>query len=110
MMPHVDYRFYWGLSMPNLTPTTTISALQEASLTDRIRAFIAEYLRMDFDYIRADVHLHDDLGLDYLDVFELAIQLEKAFAREDTFDDADEVEFVGDLIFHIEQGLKRMRR
>jgi acyl carrier protein len=92
--------------MSDLTITPRITALQEKSLTDMIRAFTAEHLRMEFGDITADAHFRDDLGLDYLDVIELAILLEKEFANGDTFDESDEIEFVGDLISHIEKSLK----
>jgi acyl carrier protein len=93
--------------MSDSTTNPRIAALQGESLTDMIRAFTAEHLRMEFGDITADAHFRDDLGLDYLDVIELAILLEKEFANEDTFDESDDIEFVSDLISHIEKSLKQ---
>ena len=99
--------------MNSLTLTRRISALQEASLTSRIRAFIAEHLSVDVESITTDSHLSDDFGLDLLDIVELTILLEDQFTNGDGTDEADEavqIEFVGDLICHIEGGNLAMAR
>jgi acyl carrier protein len=88
--------------MNNLTLTRRISALKEASLTSKIRAFIAEHLSVDVESITADSHFSDDLGLDLLDVVELTILLEDQFTKGCATDEAVQMEFVGDLICHIE--------
>ena len=58
---------------------------------------------MDFEDISMDAHFRDDLGLDYLDVVELAMLLEKQFAKGHTADEVEEIEFVGGLICQIEK-------
>ena len=71
-------------------------------LAIKIRTFIAEHLRVDVDCIGVDSHFRDDLGLDLLDVVELTILLEEEFVSREITDANEDIEFVGDLIHHIE--------
>ena len=57
---------------------------------------------MDVDSVVVDTHFRDDLGLDLLDVVELTMLIEKEFVKREITDANDEIEFVGDLIQHIE--------
>ena len=71
-------------------------------LATRIRIFIAERLGVDVDSVIVDSHFRDDLGLDLLDVVELTMLIEEEFVKREITDSNDEIEFVGDLIQHIE--------
>jgi len=88
--------------MDSVTLSRRISALKEASLASKICTFIAEYLSVDVESITTDSHLSDDLGLDLLDVVELTILLEDQFTRGDVTNETVQIEFVGDLICHID--------
>jgi acyl carrier protein len=72
------------------------------SLTNRVRAFIAGHLKIDAESISADLRLSDDLGLDLLDIAELTVLIEEEFGS--IADDSDEIEFVSDLVSHVEKG------
>jgi acyl carrier protein len=76
--------------------------MNEDTLTNQIRLFIAKQLDLDFQDIGVEAHFHDDLGLDPLDVIELTILIEELFAPGRVINDDDQLELVGDLIRHIE--------
>ena len=75
---------------------------EEETLVAKIRTFIAQHLRVDLDSISIDSHFRDDLGLDLIDTVELTILIEKEFVNREIADASEEIEFVGDLIHHIE--------
>ena len=75
---------------------------EEETLVAKICTFIAQHLRVDLDSISIDSHFRDDLGLDLLDTVELTILIEKEFVNREVADASEEIEFVGDLIHHIE--------
>jgi acyl carrier protein len=76
--------------------------MNEDTLTTQIRLFIAKQLGLDFQDIGVEAHFNDDLGLDDLDVIELTILIEEQFAQGSVINDDDQIEFVRDLICHIE--------
>ena len=77
----------------------------EGFLASQIRAFIAQYLKVEVDSIGAHSHLADDFGLDLLDITELLVVLEEQFAADgELTDEPNQIEFVGDLIRYIEAG------
>jgi acyl carrier protein len=86
------------------------STLQEGSLANKIRTFIAGHLGVDVNSITVDSHFGEDLGLDLLDIVELTILLEEEFTNGEITDVAEEMEFVGDLIHHIEVYQCRFRK
>jgi acyl carrier protein len=96
-----------GLIMTGCTSTTE----EEGFVTSKIRALIAEYSATDIDSITADTHFADDLGYDQLDVLDLIIMIENQFVDMKFSEEAEQMEFVGDLIRQIErvgaQGSKR---
>jgi|SRR5271157_2579950 len=96
------------MTMPTLTHRA--STLTEGFLANRIRIFIAEHLATDADSISVDSHFRDDLGLDLLDVVELTILVEEEFTDGDIAEAAAEIEFVGDLVQHIEAYQSRRTR
>jgi acyl carrier protein len=77
------------------------SAAKELSLASKVRAFIAEHVRVDVESITANSHLSDDLGLDPLDVIELTILLEDQFTNGGVRDEAVAMQFVRDLVSHL---------
>jgi acyl carrier protein len=76
--------------------------MHEETLTDQIRLFIAKQLGLDLQDVAAEAHFNDDLGLDYLDVIELTILIEEQFAQGKVTNDDDQIEFVKDLVCHID--------
>jgi acyl carrier protein len=92
----------WGLSMSMLASSRGPSSPARDILSIRIRTFIADRLGVNVDTVIVDSHFRDDLGLDLLDVVELTMLIEKEFVKREIADSNDEIEFVGDLIQHIE--------
>jgi acyl carrier protein len=88
--------------MSILTLSRRTSSSEGGILAVKIRTFIAEHLRVEVDSIGVDSHFRDDLGLDLLDVVELTILVEEEFVNREFEDANEEMEFVGDLIHHIE--------
>jgi acyl carrier protein len=88
--------------MSILTLSRRTSSSEGGILAIKIRTVIAEHLRVDVDSIGVDSHFRDDLGLDLLDVVELTILLEEELVNREITDANEELEFVGDLIHHIE--------
>jgi acyl carrier protein len=77
--------------------------LQVTFDANEVRALIAEYLDIDAKRVTDEVHLSDDLGLDWLDKLELMILIEDKFVDVEFSDAAvQEIEVVGDLIRRIE--------
>jgi acyl carrier protein len=76
--------------------------MNEDTLTNQIRLFIAKQLGFDFQDIDVETDFNDDLGLDDLDVIELTILIEEQFAQGKVINDGDQIKFVKDLICHIE--------
>ena len=100
-----------GLIVTSSTLTRRTSAEEEGSVTSKVRALIAEHLEIDIESVTADTHFTDDLGFDQLDIVELIIMIEDQFGDVEISDEADRIEFVGDLVRQIEmvgaQGSKR---
>jgi acyl carrier protein len=76
--------------------------MHEETLTNQILLFIAKKLGLDLQDIAVEAHFNDDLGLDYLDVIELTILIEEQFAQGRATNDDDQIEFVRDLVCHID--------
>jgi acyl carrier protein len=68
--------------------------------SEKLRRFIARYLGVDVKELTDEVHLCDDLGLDWLDQLELLVVIEDEFVGIDFFANttAASLELVGDLI------------
>jgi acyl carrier protein len=92
-----------GLIMTSWTLTRRTSAEEEGFVTSKVRALIAEHLRIDVESVTTDTHFTDDLGIDQLDVLELMILIEDQFVDVEIPDEGDQIEFVGDLIRQIER-------
>jgi len=82
------------------------TAPQEAFDSAKARTLIAEYLGIDAKQVTDEAHF-GELGMDRYDRLELMILIEDAFIGvEITDNDAEQIEFVGDLIRHIEGNRK----
>jgi acyl carrier protein len=82
------------------------TAPQEAFDSDKARTLIAEYLGIEVKQVTDEAHF-GELGMDRYDRLELMILIEDAFIGvEITDNDAEQIEFVGDLIRHIEGNRK----
>jgi acyl carrier protein len=88
--------------MTTLTFTRRTSAIEKGNVTDKICAFIAEHLGFDVECVTVDSHFTDDLGMDLLDIVELTILIEDQFTDVQITDLDNEIEFVCDLVGHIE--------
>jgi acyl carrier protein len=88
--------------MTILTLRRQSAGLKEEFLANKICAYIAEHVGLDVESVDIDSHFEDDLGLDWLDTVELMILVEEQFAAGEVTYEADQIEFVGDLIRHIE--------
>jgi acyl carrier protein len=92
-----------GMFMAFNSLTTQQRMAIEEGFEITVRALIADYLDVDFKRVTDEAHFTDDLGADWLDRIELMILIEDHFVGvEITDDDAYQLEFVGDLIRHIE--------
>ena len=85
---------------------TQRTAPQEAFNSAKVRTLIAEYLGIETKQVTDEAHF-GEFGMDRYDRLELMILIEDAFIGvEITDNDADQIEFVGDLIRHIEGNMK----
>ena len=85
---------------------TQRTAPQEAFNSAKVRTLIAEYLGIEAKQVTDEAHF-GEFGMDRYDRLELMILIEDAFIGvEITDNDADQIEFVGDLIRHIEGNRK----
>jgi len=85
---------------------TQRTAPQEAFDSDKVRTLIAEYLGIEAKQVTDEAHF-GEFGMDRYDRIELMILIEDAFIGvEITDNDADQIEFVGDLIRHIEGNIE----
>jgi acyl carrier protein len=71
--------------------------------TEKVRALIAKNLDIDISRVTDDAHFIRDLGADWLDRLELIILVEEISGVEIADDEADLIEFVGDLIRYIDK-------
>ena len=82
------------------------TAPQEAFDSNKVRTLIAEYLGIEAKQLTDETHF-GEFGMDRYDRLELMILIEDAFIGvEITGNDADQIEFVGDLIRHIQGNRK----
>jgi acyl carrier protein len=85
---------------------TQLSVPQETFDSSKVRTLIAEYLGIEAEQVKDEAHF-GEFGMDRYDCLELMILIEDAFIGvEIRDDDADQIEFVGDLIRHIEGNRK----
>jgi len=91
------------MSIASLTSTDQPTAIKAVFATNDVRTFIANHLGVSVGCVTDEAHFTDDLGADWLDRLDLMIAVEDQFAGVEITDgDVDRIEFVGDLIRHIE--------
>ncbi len=73
------------------------------SVSDRVRAIIAEQLGVKLEEVTDSASFIEDLGADSLDTVELVMALEEEFGIEIPDEDAEKMVTVGDSIKYIEQ-------
>jgi acyl carrier protein len=86
--------------MTNLMPVPQAAATK-ANVLSKVRTLVAEHLGVAIEAINLNSHFADDLGLDPLDVLELAILVEERFPNLEVMD-GGELLFFGDLIEQIQ--------
>ena len=72
---------------------------------EKIKAIIAEVLKVDENEITMETTFTDDLGADSLDVFQIIMGLEEEFDIEIANEDAEKIVTVGDAVEQIKNAL-----
>ena len=72
------------------------------SVSDRVRAIIAEQLGVKLEEVTDAASFIEDLGADSLDTVELVMALEEEFGIEIPDEDAEKMVTVGDAIKYID--------
>lgn len=72
-------------------------------LEGKVIGIIGEQLACDKDSLVPEANLLDDLGADSLDVVELVMALEEAFAIEVPDEDAESIRTISDIVSYVEQ-------
>ena len=76
------------------------------TVAERVKRVIVKCACIDASLVGADVHLVRDLGLDSMDMLELALELREEFNTN--LPDADvEIATVGDMVKYIEAVIRR---
>ena len=75
----------------------------DPTISLKIRASLAEYLKRDPATILATQHLRDDLGLDSMAVIELLYRIEEAFALQIPDQDLVGMTTVGHVVGYVEK-------
>ncbi|MBQ1489333.1 MAG: acyl carrier protein [Lachnospiraceae bacterium] len=70
---------------------------------EKIKAIMMEQLNIEEDDITEDTSFKDDLGLDSLDLFELAMAIEEEFGVEIPQEDLEGIVTVGDAVEYIRE-------
>ena len=73
------------------------------SMSERVRAIIAEQLGVKLEEVTDTASFIEDLGADSLDTVELVMALEEEFGIEIPDEDAEKILTVGDAMRYIEQ-------
>ena len=70
---------------------------------DEVKKLLVDRLGVDEDKITEETSFTEDLGADSLDSIELVMELEDAFDKEISDDDAQQLTTVGSVINYIEE-------
>lgn len=70
---------------------------------EKIKAIICEQFELNADKVSEDSNLIGDLGLDSLDVIDLAMSVEDEFDIEVPDDAIDGIKTVGDIVRFVEE-------
>lgn len=68
-----------------------------------VKAILVDRLGVDEDKIGEETSFTDDLGADSLDIVELVMELEDAFGKEISDDDAQQLTTVGNVVDFIQK-------
>jgi acyl carrier protein len=99
------------MTIASLKMESNAMVREEVLAAKDVRTLIAQQLDVDIKRVTDEAHFTDDLGADWLDRLELMIVIEDRFADVViTDEDVDQIEVVGDLIRHIENGNSDRRR
>ena len=74
----------------------------ESSISERIRASLAQHLKRPVESIDLDDDLREDLGLDSLKMIELVFEIEEAFDFEVPNEDLPQLTTVADVVKYVE--------
>ena len=69
---------------------------------ERLIAVLAEYISVDAKKIDTDSSLRMDLGLNSLDLVNLAVSVENEFGVDISDRDLSRMKTVGDMLYHLE--------
>ncbi|SHH96467.1 acyl carrier protein [Clostridium collagenovorans DSM 3089] len=69
---------------------------------EKVKNILVKELSLDADQVTMEANLIDDLGVDSLDIFEVVMSLEEAFAIEISNDDIEDIKTVGDIVNYIQ--------
>ena len=72
---------------------------------EKLQGIIAEVLNVEADDITAETTFVEDLGADSLDIFQIVMGIEEAFAIEIPTDAAEKIVTVGDAVEQIKNAL-----
>jgi acyl carrier protein len=89
------------LEMTKLADTLTKDQIEE-----KVRNVVVNYLQVDAESVKPDSHFVDDLGADSLDLTEIAIAFEDAFALEIPDSDFGQLSTIAGVVAYIQQRLR----
>lgn len=72
-----------------------------ASVDEKVKTIIVEQLGVDEGEVTAHASFQDDLGADSLDIVELVMAFEEAFAIEIPDEDAEKIKTVKDAVDYV---------
>jgi acyl carrier protein len=84
--------------------------MSDPTVTQKIIAALADYLRRDPTSIETDHHLRDDLGLDSMAVIELLYKIEEVFNIQIPDQDLVRLSTVGAVVQYVDQRLAPVKR
>ncbi|KOA19057.1 acyl carrier protein [Clostridium homopropionicum DSM 5847] len=68
---------------------------------EKVRKVIAEHLGINEAEVQLDSKFQEDLGVDSLDIFEIAMELEEEFDLEISNEDLEGIKTIGNLVDYI---------
>ena len=84
--------------------------MSDPTVTPKIVAALADYLKRDPKTITPDLHLRDDLGLDSMAVIELLYKIEETFDLQIPDQDLVSLSTVGAVAKYVDQRLAPAKR
>ena len=76
------------------------------NLEERITDLIVEQLGVSRDEIAPEAAFIDDLGADSLDIVELVMSMEETFDVENSNEDAEKIQTIGDAVSYLKERLE----